>query len=83
MTTWGMQIACWIPKAKNTYSDYVILAAFPLQPPLHESASQLLYTYIACLVNRIYCIYCLHLGYLLIISTIQFHCLLKVVSLVN
>ena len=54
MTTRRMQIACWIPKTTNTYSDYVLLLAFPLQPPLHESASQLGYAYIACLVNLIH-----------------------------
>ena len=25
MTTWRMHIACWIPKATNTHSQYVIL----------------------------------------------------------
>jgi len=28
---WRMRIACWIPKATNTYSEYAILIAFPLQ----------------------------------------------------
>ena len=32
-----MRIACWIPKATNTHSEYVILTAFPLQQWLHES----------------------------------------------
>jgi len=31
MIIWGMRIACWIPKATNTHSEYVILIAFPLQ----------------------------------------------------
>jgi len=31
MTVWHMRIACWIPTATNTHSQYVILAAFPLQ----------------------------------------------------
>jgi len=30
MTVWCMHIACWIPEATNTHSDYVILIAFPL-----------------------------------------------------
>ena len=34
-TVWRMRIACWIPKATNTYSEYVILIAFPLQEWLH------------------------------------------------
>jgi hypothetical protein len=31
MTIWRMRIACWITKATNTYSEYVIFIAFPLQ----------------------------------------------------
>ena len=53
MTIWHMRIACWIPKATYTHSEYVILIAFPLQHWLHEQASVLCYTYtvyIACLV---------------------------------
>jgi len=34
-TTWRMRIACWIPKATNTHSEYVILIVFPLQQWLH------------------------------------------------
>jgi hypothetical protein len=44
-----MRIACWIIKATDTHSEYVILIAFPLQQWLHEGASMLRYTYIACL----------------------------------
>jgi len=39
MTTWCMCISCWIPKAKNTPSECVILIAFPLKHWLHESLS--------------------------------------------
>jgi hypothetical protein len=28
---WRMRFACWIPKATNTHSEYVILIAFPRQ----------------------------------------------------
>jgi hypothetical protein len=49
MTIWRMRIACWIPKATNTHSGYVILIALPLQQWLRESVSMLRYTYIACL----------------------------------
>jgi len=45
MTIWRMCIACWIPKATNTYSEYVTLIALPLQEWLHK-----LCTYIAYLV---------------------------------
>jgi hypothetical protein len=51
MTTWRVRIAYWIRKATNTYSEYVILIAFPLQQRLHERASMLRYTYTACLVE--------------------------------
>jgi hypothetical protein len=44
MTIWRMRIVCWIPKATNTHSEYVILIASPQQPCLHERVS------IACLV---------------------------------
>jgi hypothetical protein len=45
-TIWHMRIAGWIPKATNTYSEYVMLIAFPKQQWLHERASVLRYTYI-------------------------------------
>jgi hypothetical protein len=35
---WRMRVACWIPKAINTHSEYVILIAFPLQQWLQERA---------------------------------------------
>ena len=47
---WHMCIACWITKATNAYSEYVILLASPLQQWLHEHASVLHCTYITCLV---------------------------------
>ena len=31
MKVWRMRIPCWIPKATNTHSEYVILIAVPLQ----------------------------------------------------
>jgi hypothetical protein len=42
-----MRFACWITKATNTHSEYVILIAFPRQQWLRERASVLRYTYIA------------------------------------
>jgi hypothetical protein len=50
MTIWLMRIACRMPKATNTHSEYVILIAFLLWQWLHERASALRYTCIACLV---------------------------------
>jgi hypothetical protein len=53
MTRWRIRKACWIRGATNTISGCVILIAFPLQQWLHERASMLRYTYIACLVNEL------------------------------
>jgi hypothetical protein len=47
MTVWGMCIACWIPQATNTHTEYIIFIAFPL----HECPSMLLYMCIASLVT--------------------------------
>ena len=52
MTIWRMRIACWIPNAIKTHSQYVIYNDFPLQKWLHERASMLRYKYIACLVLK-------------------------------
>jgi len=54
MTIWCMHFECWVTKAIDTHSEYVILIAFPLQPWLHECASVFCYTYIACLVLLYY-----------------------------
>jgi len=43
----------FIPKARNTHSEHVILLFFPLQQWLHESASVLRCKFIACLVANI------------------------------
>jgi len=54
MTIWRMRIACGKLKATNTYSEYVILTAFPLQQWLHEGASLLRY-YVSCLSCSFMC----------------------------
>ena len=46
----GMRFVCWIPKATNTHSEYVILAAFSRQI-LSTFASVLRYMYIGCLAS--------------------------------
>ena len=46
-----MRFACWITKATDINSEYVVLIACPLQQWLHHRASILRYTYIARLVN--------------------------------
>ena len=48
---WRMRIACWVPKATDTHSEFVILIAFLLQQLLNERASILRSTYIACHVE--------------------------------
>jgi hypothetical protein len=50
LMTIHMRIACWIPKSTNTFSECVILIAFPLQQWLHERTSVLLSKYIATLL---------------------------------
>jgi hypothetical protein len=39
-----MRIACWIPKATNTHSEYATITDFPLQQWLQERASMLRYS---------------------------------------
>ena len=46
-----MRVACWISKAKDTHSEYVILNGFLLQQWLHERVSVLGYMYIASFVE--------------------------------
>ena len=48
---WRMLIACWMTKATNTHSEYVILISFPLQQWLHERPPLFRYTYISGLVK--------------------------------
>jgi hypothetical protein len=50
MTIWRIRIPCWILKATNIHSEYVILIALQLQQWLHESTFILPYTYTAYLV---------------------------------
>jgi hypothetical protein len=38
MAIWRMHVACWIPKATNTKSEYVILIVFTLQQWLDEGS---------------------------------------------
>ena len=38
MTIWRMRIACWISKATNTHSEYVVFIAFLQQQWLHYLA---------------------------------------------
>jgi len=41
MAIWRVRIECWITKATDTHSEYVIVLAFPLQQWLHECSSML------------------------------------------
>ena len=51
MAIWRIHIAWWITKATNTRREYVIFIANPPQQWLHECASMLRYTYIACIAK--------------------------------
>jgi len=50
MTLRRMRIACWTPNAANTYSQYVMLIAFPLRQWLNEHIVMFRYMYTGCLV---------------------------------
>ena len=63
MTTWRMRISCWITKATNTSSEYVIFIAFPLQQWLQERVS-LLPLHVYCSLS------CIHPGCVLKFSGI-------------
>jgi len=45
-----MHFACWKTKARATHSEYIILAAFPLQRWARKRSSVLRYTYFDTLV---------------------------------
>jgi len=51
---WRMRVACWIAKATETHSEYVIIITSPRQQWLHERARCNVYTYISWLVFK-YC----------------------------
>jgi hypothetical protein len=46
-----MRFVFWLTKATHTHTEYVIRFDGPLQQWLHERASVLRYTYIACIVK--------------------------------
>jgi hypothetical protein len=52
-----MRFACWVTKATDTHSKYIILIAFPWQQCLRDRASVLCYMYITCLVYPLIIIY--------------------------
>jgi len=39
ITIWRMRIACWMPKATDTHSEYWMLIAYPLQQWLQSRSS--------------------------------------------
>jgi len=46
MTIWRMRVACWVPKAINTHTGYVILIVFSPQQWSHERASMLFFFFL-------------------------------------
>jgi hypothetical protein len=51
LTIWRLRIACWIPKATNTLSEYVILIDFPLQHPTNAPCFYVIRTVPVLLAN--------------------------------
>ena len=48
---WRMRLACWIPKATDTHSEYSVIIAFPRQEMVTgRRLTMLRYTHIACLI---------------------------------
>jgi hypothetical protein len=47
VTYWRVRLAYWLTKATDTYSEYVLLTAFPQHHFLREHNSMLCFTYIA------------------------------------
>ena len=43
------RMACWVTKATDLHSECIIVISFPSRQWLHEHASALRYTYVACL----------------------------------
>ena len=65
-----MHFECWLSKATDSRSEYVIFAAFLLQQWLQAHASALRYVYIACLVQAhasalryVYIAYLVHINF--------------------
>jgi len=52
-----MRYVRWTSTATDTSSGCVIFIAFPQQKQLHEHAYMLRYTYIACIVFLVYCLF--------------------------
>jgi hypothetical protein len=42
----NMDFACWVTKAKDTHSEYIIIIAFPMQEWLGERKTVLRFFYI-------------------------------------
>ena len=69
MTMWHMRIGCWIPKATNTNSEYVIPIAFPLQQWLHERVKMLLSTHITCFFYHLISMHFVQLSFNVCVSS--------------
>jgi hypothetical protein len=52
MKIWPMRFACWIAKATNTHSEYVILIRFTRLQWLRERVSLFRYTHVDCIVRK-------------------------------
>ena len=68
------RIACWILKATETHSEYVILIVFSLQQWLHESASMLRYMYITCIVLCLFCMFPAYCPFVICVCILWLFC---------
>jgi hypothetical protein len=53
--TQSMGITCWISKATDTHSEYVMLIALPQQQRLHEHDSMLRVHCLSCYLLHLFC----------------------------
>jgi hypothetical protein len=79
MTIRRMRIACWIIKATNTHTEYIILIAFPQQQWLLERASLLRHCTLPVLFNVISIGVFKGLNMCYVISCVPFYCLAQFV----
>jgi hypothetical protein len=59
-----MRIACWITKATDTHSEYVILTAFPLLSLVAQTRLDVnVYTYMTCLIRIFLVLLCMLIAF--------------------
>jgi hypothetical protein len=71
MIIWRTRIVCWIPKATNTQSAYVIVIDLPPQHLWYKRAPMLRYKHIACCAKVVNTFYLLTYSLLLIAPVVS------------